>query len=175
MIIVFEGPDGFGKTTQALMLAQALKCAYVKLPNEKIFSGQILRKILNKELPFEPVSFQALQIIDKMTSAKEILELEKQSGFVILDRFLLSSIAYGRADGLPADWIEEINSYLLKPDITFLFEGKSFKLDKDIYGSVEHQKKIAEIYASFNDPSIIRINANRDIDVIHEEIVNRIV
>jgi dTMP kinase len=174
MIIVFEGQDGLGKTTQALLLAKKLGCEYIKLPNEKVFSGQILRKILNKELPFEPASFQALQVIDKMLAAKEILAAEAESGFVILDRFLLSSIAYGKADGLPEDWIDDINKFLLKPDVTFLFEGESFKLDKDIYGSKEHQAKVAEIYTTCDDPSIVHINANRDIDAIHREICARV-
>lgn len=142
MIIVFEGPDKLGKTTQAKLLAEKLNCKYIKFPNEEMYSGKIIRKILNKELPFEPASFQALQIINRIETFEK-LDLKET---YVFDRGTLSGIVYGLADGLPEDWIRKVCSYIPAPDITFVFRGMPYQTDSDIYSSTDYQEKIKDLY-----------------------------
>ena len=46
----------------------------------------------------------------------------KDRDFIILDRYYYSSIAYQGALGLDEEWIEKINSYFPKPDLTILLD-----------------------------------------------------
>jgi dTMP kinase len=41
---------------------------------------------------------------------------------VVLDRYWLSSLVYGEAEGLDTEWIVEISSALLKPDLTIVLD-----------------------------------------------------
>lgn len=141
-IIAFEGPDKFGKTTQARKLAESINAEYVKFPNEKIWSGRQIRKILNKELPFEPASFQTLQIINRM----ETFQLLIPNKTFVFDRYKLSGIVYGLCDGLPTEWIRNVCDFLPNPDLTIILTGEPFGQDTDIYSKQEYQAKILGLY-----------------------------
>lgn len=142
MIITLEGPDKYGKSTLCAMLAKKLNAELIKFPNEVFESGKTLRKILNKELPFEPMSFQALQIVNRLETY-EILYPRKT---YVCDRGKLSGIVYALADGLPEEWVRKTADYLPDPDITILIRGKPYGQDSDIYSSTEYQEKIRELY-----------------------------
>lgn len=141
-IIAIEGADRLSKSTQAKLLSEKLGWIYIKFPNEDYYSGKIIRKILKEELPFEPVSFQALQILNRFETFEH---LDPTQNYVF-DRYKLSGIVYGLADGLPEEWIREICDLLPDPEITIVFFGHPFGEDTDIYGSKEHQSKISKIY-----------------------------
>jgi dTMP kinase len=51
-----------------------------------------------------------------MTSALEA------GTILVCDRYLASSIAYGEAQGLDADWLTDIQKHLPQPDLTFLLD-----------------------------------------------------
>lgn len=139
-IIAFEGKDKLGKTTQAKLIAEKLGWTYIKFPNEELYSGKIIRSILNEEMPFGAASFQALQILNRL----ETFERLNPNGYYIFDRYTLSGIVYGLADGLPEEWIREVCGLLPAPDFTLVFMGDPFGDDSDIYG--KKQEKIAQLY-----------------------------
>jgi dTMP kinase len=172
-IIVLEGPDKLGKTTQAKLLADALRCEYIKFPNESYYSGKKIRKILNGELPFEPASFQALQIINRF----ETFDNLDQNGTYVCDRGTLSGVVYGQTDGLPREWIIDISKNLPAPDITFVFVGTPYEQDADIYGDVEKQRLIAELYkeeAKKISGRVELIHNGRSTEAIHKEILGKL-
>lgn len=139
-ILAFSGKDRIGKTTQAKILAEKLGLTYIKFPNEEYYSGKIIRSILNEEMPFEPASFQALQILNRLETFERLDPNENY----IFDRYKLSGIVYGLADGLPEEWIREVCDLLPDPYFTLVFSGKPFGTDSDIYG--KKQEKIAQLY-----------------------------
>lgn len=177
MIIAVEGADGLGKTTQAKLLAEKLNCKYIKFPNEDKFSGKRIRELLNFEHFFEPASFQALQIINRLESLEMMREAETKDGGIILDRFSLSGIVCGLVDGLPEEWLREVIGFLPTPDLTFLFVGDPYTQDKDVYGDAEKQAKIAELYLkeAKNSPGRIELIYNgKSIEAVHEEILGKL-
>jgi len=139
-IIAFEGPDKLGKTTQAKIIAEKLGWTYIKFPNEKYYSGKIIRSILNEEMPFEPASFQALQILNRLETFEHLNPDENY----IFDRYKLSGIVYGLADGLQEEWIREVCDLLPDPDFTLVFTGKPYGKDSDIYW--QKQYEIAQLF-----------------------------
>jgi len=142
MIIAIEGGDGLGKSCQAKLLAEKLKCKYIKFPNEELWSGKRIRQILNKELPFEPASFQALQIINRL----ETFENLDPADDYVFDRGTLSGIVYGCADGLPDEWVKKVCGFVPEADVTFIFYGTPFCKDADIYSDDDYQQKIRDLY-----------------------------
>lgn len=164
-IIVLEGPDKLGKTTQAKRLCQATGAEYVKFPNEELYSGRVLREILNKERPFEPVSFQALQIINRIETLK-LLDPEKT---YVFDRWTESGYVYGALDGVSTGWIEEISALLPTPDLVLLFDGDPFGQDSDIYGGI--QEKVRELYNEYALNNLVfKIHANQPEEVLAKDI-----
>lgn len=164
-MLVIDGRDGAGKTTLAIRLSKYLHAEYLKFPNEKIYSGQVLRKILNKELPFEPASFQWLQIGNRLETYKT---LENGKTYVC-DRNKMSGYVYGKTDGLPEEWLREALDFIPDPDLTLVITGKSYKRDSDIYGDEAYQSQISELFlveAKNRSGRIEIINNEKSIDPV---------
>ena len=57
------------------------------------------------------------------TSTAAMIETLLSDGAVVIcDRYLASSIAYGEAQGLDPAWLEEIQRYLPRPDLTIVLD-----------------------------------------------------
>lgn len=142
MITLVEGPDGFGKSTLCALLSDALNAELIKFPNVAFESGKRIYQILNRELPFEPMSFQALQIVNRLETYETINPMKNY----VLDRGKLSGIVYALADGLPEDWVRKTADFIPDADVTVIVTGRPYKDDGDIYSDKEHQKKIKALY-----------------------------
>src|SRR5437867_978021 len=129
-LIVLEGPEGAGKTTQIRMLAEWLGAAgktvvAVREPGGTPLGDEIRRLLLDPASDPTPRSESLLF----MASRAQLIEREIQpalaSGAIVLvDRFFLSTYAYqvhGR--GLPHEEISAANRLAtssLRPDLTLL-------------------------------------------------------
>ena len=170
-IIDIEGHDNSGKSTLAEMLSKSTGYELIKFPNEKLFSGQRIRAILNKKEPFEPASFQALQDSNKMETLRRL----DPTKTYIFDRYKLSRIVYGRADGLPEDWLRENDELLPDPDVTVILVGISYGNDGDIYSSDKHQEKIKELYKQEGkraSGNVIYVSNEAPVSVVFEKVLN---
>lgn len=153
--IAIESPDKFGKTRLAYMLSQELEYTYVKFPNEETDSGKELRRIINGGLLFDLDAYQELQNKNKL----ETLEVLPDGNY-IFDRYKLSEIVYGKANGLPDSVVNEYADKLPDPDITILIVGRPFGKDKDIFSADGYQRKVKELYKEAGknvDGRVIRI------------------
>jgi dTMP kinase len=171
-IIALCGKDRIGKTTHGKLLAKKIGWTYIKFPNEELYSGKIIRSILNQEMPFEAASFQALQDSNK----RETIRRLDPNGKYIFDRFKLSEIVYGLADGLDEDWVRDNAALLPEPDFTLVFCGTPYGIDDDIYGENEYQDKVSKMFAIegiLNDYEGILVDG-KSIDEIHDEILARL-
>lgn len=180
MLICIEGPDKTGKTTQCEILSKVFNIPILKFPNEDNQVGRRIRSILNKELPYEAWSFQALMAIDKLMYPGILTPyFMDQTDHAVLDRYTPSAYAYGHAEGIPANVTHVMNERILIPDITFVFEGEPFGQDTDIYGNEEFQERVVEGYKEFcndfeQEFNVIRVNSNRPIEEVTEDLVYNI-
>lgn len=173
MIIALEGPDKHGKSTVAKKLAEKLKYTYVKFPNTNYYSGTTIYQILEGKLPFEPASFQALQILNRFEA---FIDLDPKGNY-IFDRYKLSGIVYGLADNLPEEWIRKVCDLMPDPDVTFVLVGKPHLKDSDIYSSSEYQEKIKDLYlreAKTAGGRIELINNEKSIEAVFSEILGKL-
>jgi len=141
MRIAIEGPDKFGKTLLAHLLSQELDYTYVKFPNEELDSGKELRRIINGGLLFDLEAYQELQNRNKLETLAHLPD-----GNYIFDRYKLSEIVYGKANGLPDDIIYKYADRIPDPDVTVLIVGRPFGTDKDIFSADAYQKRVKELY-----------------------------
>lgn len=164
-LVVIEGMDGSGTTTQAKLLATHLsKLGYaVKTSAEPTDSaiGQEARRLL--AMPIEKdqhllVSLALCFAADRMQHVHNLLVPSlKTMDFVILDRYVLSSLVY-QGLHLPTAFVREINQFALKPDLTIVldldakvaFDRLTKRVTtKDFYEELSMLEKIRKRYLHF--------------------------
>lgn len=130
-LIVFEGGEGAGKSTQLRRLAAALATAQVphrtfREPGGTPLGDRIRELLLHADHEVTPRAEAALFVASRaQLVASELQPALARGEIVLLDRFLLSTYAYqihGR--GLPEDPVRAANALAtdgLVPDLTLLF------------------------------------------------------
>ena len=139
LFIAFEGIDGSGKSAQADFIAKSLADVY-KIGSGHILKihepttghfGRAIRKILTHKdkTPDNPLWFQELFVQDRKDnlSYNVIPHLRRKGNVVLSDRYILSTFAYGMAQGLKYEGIERLHKDILGadficPDITFIID-----------------------------------------------------
>jgi dTMP kinase len=129
-LIVFEGGEGSGKSTQLRLLADALATAGIahrclREPGGTALGAEVRRLLLEREWEVDARA-EALLF---MASRAQLVEREirpalERGDIVLLDRFFLSTYAYQVAGhGLPEEEVRAANRFAtggLSPDLTLL-------------------------------------------------------
>lgn len=171
LFIVFEGPDGSGTTKQSTMLAERLRARgkNVLLTAEPTDSsiGKEVRAMLSRDAMPSPDAVQLLFCADRANHVATIIEPALAKGqIVITDRYALSTIAYGGAQGIRKDWLTAINDGFPKPDLTFItlppfdvcMDRINRRPSQDHFEMENFQRRVYEQYRSVEDPSAIFVD-----------------
>jgi len=188
-LIVFEGTDGTGKSTQLKLLATAL----IKrgLSVESTFEpsngeyGKQIRAIFTNRKKISKEEELDLFIADRKDHVDRLIKPALHSNKIVLcDRYYLSTIAYQGAAGFDPDYILSRNYFAPVPDLALLFhapvatgirritEGRGEKLND--FEKEEYLQKVAEQFNQMTYSFIRRIDATRDIETIHTEVVEHV-
>jgi dTMP kinase len=129
-LIVFEGAEGVGKSTQLRKLADYLRqtadVPFVALrePGGTPLGEEIRRLLLAPHVDIAPRAEALLFMAARAQLVRRIRHELEAGKVVLLDRFFLSTYAYQVAGrGLPEEDVEMINDFAtegLKPDVTLL-------------------------------------------------------
>ncbi|MBI3206757.1 MAG: dTMP kinase [Myxococcales bacterium] len=164
--VVLEGIDGSGTSTQLERLAQALEARGLDVHRTAEPStgpvGTLIRQYLRHEL-LGPAAWDTMALLfaaDRLDHvAREIEPTLARGGWVISDRYDLSSLAYQSATAPSAEvvgWIRELNVRALRPDLTVIVDVPAEAAaarrgarggDAELYEKTELQGRLAEIYA----------------------------
>jgi dTMP kinase len=137
-LIVFEGLDGSGQTTQAQLLAKWFVekrnqlAYYTKEPTDGPV-GALLKLSLSDRLvsakpekkhePLDSITMALLFASDRHDHLNNDVIPKLKSGIhVIADRYYLSSLAYQSVGG-DYGWIKEINKHAIRPDLTVFLDA----------------------------------------------------
>ena len=141
MIICIEGIDGCGKTTVANALAKEFGCEVISFPNDSAYTGPLIRAYLRKEWHTSfygaemqndapelmqyasALTFQALQIANRMELMPKIQAAAFNGDNLILCRYWQSAWVYGQLDGLSREWLEQTHATIVQPDINVLLDA----------------------------------------------------
>jgi dTMP kinase len=129
-LIVLEGPEGAGKTTQLQKLADSLVAAgkavvAVREPGGTPLGNEIRRLLLDSSSDIAPRAESLLFMASRAQLVeREITPALASRAIVLLDRFFLSTYAYQVAGrGLPHEEVGAANRLAtgaLRPDVTLL-------------------------------------------------------
>lgn len=129
-LVVFEGGEGAGKSTQLQRLAASLTAAGVahqvfREPGGTDAGDRIREILLHSAVPLDPRTEAALFIASRAQLVAEQLKPALERGeHVLLDRFLLSTYAYqAKGRGLKVNSVRAANDLAtdgLVPDLTLL-------------------------------------------------------
>jgi len=131
MLIVLEGLDGAGTTTQATRLVEHLRArgkkAHLTCEPSSGPIGKLLRELLagahaiGGQALSQP-TFGLLFAADRLDHMQREVEPAIARGEVVVsDRWYHSSHAY-QGTGAERDWIAQINARALKPDVTIFLK-----------------------------------------------------
>lgn len=127
LFAVFEGIDGCGKSTQIKVLAdfyrgKGLNVLTTEEPTQNTPIGDLIHRVLKKEIALSPKALQLLFTADRAEHLERIIIPALKAGKTVLcDRYLFSTLAYGSLS-LPMQWLEELNSQFLLPDLIFFLK-----------------------------------------------------
>lgn len=130
--IVFEGPEGAGKSTQIGLLGERLARAGLspllsREPGGTPAGDRIRAVVLDPGLRVDPAAEFLLYAAARAQHVSELIEPALAAGSTVLcDRFTGASVAYqGHGRGLDLDWVEAVNAQVtgaLRPDLTLLLD-----------------------------------------------------
>ena len=128
LLIVFEGTDGTGKSTQLQLLARTLSekgfsVISSREPTEGQYGQQIRALYSNRDSVSQEEEL-ALFLADRKEHVDTLLTPGLTAGKIILcDRYFLSTIAYQGAAGMDTGEILKKNAFAPDPDICLLFQA----------------------------------------------------
>lgn len=189
ILIVFEGTDGTGKSTQLALLAQALLDMNLPVlstcePTQGKY-GQQIRALYSNRKKTSLEEELDLFLADRKEHVETLLRPALKEGKIILcDRYYLSTIAYQGAAGLePADILSR-NDFAPDPDLALLFYapiqtgveritiGRGESLND--FEKEEYLQKVALQFEQLDLPCIKRIDASRSIESIHQDVLHHV-
>ena len=152
--IVFEGIDGSGKSSHAVLLKERLEQEGYRVfltqePSDGE-AGKLLRRCLTGEsdLPEQAIAglFMTDRIDHVLNPATGLLRHLEQGEIVLCDRYYFSSFAYNSMYA-PMDWIIEINRIArekLSPDLTVFLDirPETFLSRTEGRGAKERYEKV---------------------------------
>jgi dTMP kinase len=201
-VIVFEGAEGAGKTTQIRILAERLAtagiaCIAVREPGGTPVGDAIREILLHPEQEITAASEALLFMASRAELiAREIHPSLEEGNIVLVDRFFLSTYAYqvvGR--GLPEPEVRAANRLAtadLVPDLTLLLDvpaehgleradarGQRDRMERS---SDEFHTRVSNAFRQFSDPTwqdshpecgpIKLIDGTGDETTVHRRIVS---
>ena len=197
-LIVLEGLDGAGTTTQARRLVEHLAGSgtpahLTREPSDGPI-GRLLREMLTggHAIPGQALSqstFGLLFAADRLDHLQREVEPALAAGAIVVsDRWYHSSLAY-QGTGADRDWIVALNARARRPDLTLFLEvdpevaahrrhaaGRAQELFEDL----RMQREVADGYRATNAELAARgerietIDGEQPIDAVFAEIVARV-
>jgi thymidylate kinase len=151
-LFVFEGPDGVGKTTLAMSVAEHLMTRgmdseFMSFPGREVGTlGFHVYELHHGAARFgiesiQPLSLQALHIAAHIDAVEtRILPLLKSGRHVVLDRFWWSTLAYGKVEGANHDALTALIKAEracwgeTQPSVAFLIKRKTSLREQEVEG-----------------------------------------
>jgi dTMP kinase len=184
--IVIEGLDGSGKTTQAKLLARALRKSHDAVLTAEPSQGKIGKFIRSRILYGEKrdsASVEALLFAaDRIDHVQnEVLPAVSEGRVVVCDRYLYSSLAYQGSAGLGIEWIRTINQHALKPDLALFIDVspemvlKRLKRKKSVMENLATQQKVREIYLKYvAKGELVRVDGEQARTTVAKEVLKTV-
>ncbi|GLC50878.1 hypothetical protein PLESTB_000442000 [Pleodorina starrii] len=184
-LIVFEGGDRCGKTTQCSKLVERLRSQGVdavmwRFPDRSTSIGAAINAYLAEQSHLDDAVVHMLFVANRLEKREEMLRLLAGGTTLVLDRYSYSGVAYTAAKGLPhlsIEYCKSVEVLLPAADLvlhmTMTAEATAARggYGQERYEKVEFQKKAMEAFEALRDERWAVIDASGTIEDIHQQVV----
>jgi dTMP kinase len=98
------------------------KARLVSFPDYGTSIGEEIARALQGEREYGPDVMQLLYIANRYERKPDLQHWLDGGLVLVCDRYVASSIAYGEAQGLSADWLKSIQAFLPPPLVTIVLD-----------------------------------------------------
>jgi dTMP kinase len=183
LLIAIEGIDQSGKKTQTDLLLKRLiasnhSAIKFSFPNYETPVGKLIEEILLNKISVPLEVKHMLLSANRWELKSKIEEYMKKNYIIIFDRYYQSNLAYGAANGLPLDWLKNLDKNLPECDLTIILDippEVSFRrkvLNRDIHEKdLSYLSRVRQCFLKLAyENSWIIIDGDRPVQEVHESI-----
>jgi len=181
-LVVFEGVDGSGKSTQLRMLAEHLAASGVahvvtKEPTDGTWGRKIRAMARSGELVAREEELRWF-LEDRREHVEQVLRPGVDAGKIVLsDRYYLSTVAYQGARGFdPILLLAELEAEFPAPDLALIFEVDPVAglarvrarggIAEPAFEEAEFLARVAGVFHSLERSYLARIDARGDVESV---------
>jgi dTMP kinase len=189
-LIVFEGIDGCGKSTQLARLADALRARGLDVvetrePTDGPF-GRRIREMARSGDRVPPETELEWFFADRREHMRAVVEPAIAAGKIVLsDRSYVSTVAYQGARGLdPEKILADSEAEFRRPDLILVFtlgadegmariEARGSALEA-AFEEIGFQHRVAAVFEALEIEELVRIDAAREPEPIAVDVLNAV-
>lgn len=197
-LIVIEGPDGSGRSSQIQTITSKLESDGHAVVNTGLKRSELIgRGILEakQRLPLGKKTLTLFYAADFVDQLEHKIIPALQAGYIVMaDRYIYTLIARSIVRGLSRRWAQDIFGFAPKPDLVFYLDvapyelfhrvfqkygtldyyesGADIGISDDLYSSfVTYQNKMAKEFAIMEKQyGLVRIDGNRPIADVNADL-----
>ncbi len=184
-LVVFEGIDGTGKSTQIQLLAQYLRGqGYEVVTDYEPTRGPWGMKVREAAMAGARLSIEEeidCLLQDRREHVRDVIEPALERGaWVLLDRYYLSMMAYQGASGVSVEDIREWNeAFATVPDIAFWLDipletaVQRMQARGNVADAFEREpflQACMDIYSGMEMPWLHRVEADGSVEEVHQKV-----
>jgi dTMP kinase len=197
ILIVLEGVDGAGTTTQTELLCQALRSTLpvqaTREPSSGPIGAQLRQALSGRWVTPTPLGLRAPSAVtlallfaaDRQDHLEaEILPLLAEGVSVVSDRYYHSSVAYQSLTGAGSiEWIRELNKHARRPDLTIVLDvpadvaerRRRARGGRELFDENQLQVSLGEFYAGleghFPGEMIVHVAGDRGVEAVAADVL----
>ncbi|XP_069326174.1 thymidylate kinase isoform X2 [Eulemur rufifrons] len=185
-LIVLEGVDRAGKSTQAGRLVAALSAAgrraeLLRFPERSTEIGKLLSSYLEKKSEVEDHSVHLLFSANRWEQVPLIKEKLSQGVTLVVDRYAFSGVAFtGAKENFSLDWCKQPDVGLPKPDLVLFLQlrladaARRGEFGQERYEDRAFQERALHCFQQLMGDETVNwkiVDASKSIEDVHEEIL----
>lgn len=185
-LIVLEGCDRSGKTTQSSKIVETLNsmnipAKKISFPDRSTPIGSIINDYLCRKIELPDRSVHLLFTANRWELEPEIRKQIESGVTLIVDRYSYSGVVFTSAKQfVDFNWCCGPENGLPKPDLVMFLKLSTEEMAKrsgfgeERYENVEFQNKVDANYDKFKSDNFIRVDAAQDVSILTVNIMKHI-
>lgn len=138
-LIVIEGPDGVGRSTQIALLREWLEASGYAVSFSGLRRSELASVGINAAKQGHTLGNTTMALyyaVDLADRLERVIIPALRAGFVVLtDRYLYSLIARNEVRGVDGDWLRSLMGFALVPDAVFFMRARVEDLIPRVLGA----------------------------------------
>lgn len=183
ILVVLEGLDHCGKSSQARLLQQAFPNSHLAcFPERSTVLGQLINQYLKGDLEMDDRAIHLLFSANRWERMQALTQLLEAGTTVVLDRYVYSGCAYSAAKGLPLAWCQAPDQGLIRPDLVVYLKLTAQQavvrsgFGSERYERLAFQEKVAAVFDQMllSLPYCLTLDATESVEVLAARILSKV-